>query len=126
MPTRPDDADPSAHDAPLPDPPLADLPAPALRRTRRFAPSFVWIVPVVAVIAALSLTLRSYLTIGPKITVSLQSADGIEAGKTQVRYKEVVIGRVTGIVLSDDHNHVLVHIRDWRSRREEWGSRKGW
>ncbi len=28
-----------------------------------------------------------------------------------MRYKEVVIGRVTGIVLSDDHTHVLVHVR---------------
>jgi len=112
MPIRPDDSDPGAQPAPLP-----DLPAPALRRTRRFAPSLVWIVPAVAVIAALSLTLRSYLTIGPKITVSLQSAEGIEAGKTQVRYKEVVIGHVTGIVLSDDHNRVLVHIRlDQRDR----------
>ena len=112
MPTRPDDSDPNPQPAPIP-----DLPAPAVRTTRRFAPSLVWIVPVVAVIAALSLTLRSYLAIGPKISVSLQSAEGIEAGKTQVRYKEVVIGHVTGIVLSDDHNFVLVHIRlDQRDR----------
>ena len=88
-----------------------DLPAPVIQRRDRFAPSLVWIVPVVAAIAALSLTLRSYLTIGPAITISLQSAEGLEAGKTQVRYKEVVIGHVTGIVLSDDHVHVLVQVR---------------
>ena len=71
----------------------------------------MWVVPVVAAIAALSLTLRTYLTIGPGITVSLQTAEGLEAGKTEVRYKEVVIGHVTRIVLSDDHARVLVHIR---------------
>ena len=91
--------------------PLADLPSPAVHRTRRFAPSLVWIVPAVAAIAGLSLTLRTYLTIGPSITVSLQTAEGLDAGKTEVRYKEVVIGHVTGIVLSDDHERVLVHIR---------------
>jgi paraquat-inducible protein B len=88
----------------------ADLPPP-VRRSNRFAPSLVWVVPVVAAIAALSLTLRTYLTLGPHITISFQTAEGLEAGKTEVRYKEVVIGRVTGIVLSDDHEHVLVHVR---------------
>ena len=90
---------------------LSDLPAPTVRRRQRFTPSLVWIVPVVAAIAALSLTLRTYLTLGPSIAVSWQTAEGLEAGKTEVRYKEVVIGHVSGIVLSDDHARVLVHIR---------------
>jgi paraquat-inducible protein B len=90
---------------------LADLPAPAVRRTNRFVPSLIWIVPAVAAIAALSLTLRTYLTVGPRITVTFQTAEGLEAGRTEVRYKEVVIGHVTGIVLSEDHSRVLTHIR---------------
>jgi len=101
----PDDNDPSGPGEPLP-----DLPAPAVRRANRFAPSLVWVVPVVAAIAALSLRLRTYFSIGPHITVSFQTAEGLEAGKTEVRYKEVVIGHVTGIVLSEDHSRVLVHI----------------
>src|SRR4029453_533251 len=90
--------------------PQRDLPAP-VRRSNRFAPSLVWVVPVVAAIAGLSLTLRTYLSLGPHITITFQTAEGLEAGKTEVRYKEVVIGRVTGIALSDDHAHVLVHVR---------------
>jgi len=105
MPIRPEGEESARGD------PLPDLPAPEVRRRNRFAPSLVWIVPVVAAIAALSLTLRTYLTIGPSITISLQSAEGLEAGKTQVRYKEVVIGHVTGIVLSEDHVHVHVEVR---------------
>jgi paraquat-inducible protein B len=97
--------------------PLPELPAPALRRSR-FAPSLVWIVPVVAAVAALSLTLRTYLTLGPEIVVSFQTAEGIQAGKTEVRYKEVVIGHVTATGLSGDHSHVLVHIRLAQSERE--------
>ena len=103
---EPDDSDHSGLGAQLP-----DLPTPAVRRTHRFAPSLVWVVPVVAAIAALSLTLRTYLAIGPHITVSFQTAEGIEASKTEVRYKEVVIGHVTDIVLGDDHARVLVHLR---------------
>jgi paraquat-inducible protein B len=89
----------------------ADLPAADIRRRHRFAPSLVWIVPVVAAIAALSLTLRTYLTAGPSITVSFLTAEGVEAGKTEVRYKEVVIGHVVGLDLSGDHARVVVHIR---------------
>src|ERR1700675_4133677 len=104
MPTGPDDNAGGGAGEPLP-----GLPEPA-RRANRFAPSLIWVVPVVAAIAALSLTLRTYLSIGPHITVSFQTAEGLEAGKTEVRYKEVVIGHVTGIVLSPDHARVLVHI----------------
>src|SRR5512141_1635386 len=100
-----DDETPGSSGGPPPDLPQA------VRRSTRFAPSLVWVVPVVAAIAGLSLTLRTYLTLGPHITISFQTAEGLEAGKTEVRYKEVVIGRVTGIVLSDDHEHVLVHVR---------------
>lgn len=105
MPTMSDDETPGSSGGPP-----ADLPPP-VRRSSRFAPSLVWVVPVVAAIAGLSLTLRTYLTLGPHITISFQTAEGLEAGKTEVRYKEVVIGKVTGIVLSDDHEHVLVHVR---------------
>ena len=105
MPTMSDDETPDSSGRPP-----ADLPEPA-RRSNRFTPSLVWVVPVVAAIAGLSLTLRTYLSIGPHITITFQTAEGLEAGKTEVRYKEVVIGRVTGIVLSDDHAHVLVHVR---------------
>ena len=105
MPTMSDDETPgNAAGSP------SDLPAPA-RRSNRFAPSLVWVVPLVAAIAGLSLTLRTYLAVGPHITITFQTAEGLEAGKTEVRYKEVVIGRVTGIVLSEDHTHVLVHVR---------------
>jgi len=105
MPTMSDDETPGNSAGPP-----ADLPAP-VRRSNRFAPSLVWVVPLVAAIAGLSLTLRTYLSLGPHITITFQTAEGLEAGKTEVRYKEVVIGRVTGIVLSDDHTHVLVQVR---------------
>ena len=48
---------------------------------------------------------------GPTITITFKSADGIEAGKTFVKYKEVNIGQVTGVRLTDDAQNVEVIAR---------------
>jgi paraquat-inducible protein B len=44
---------------------------------------------------------------GPKITITFVTAEGMEAGKTKIRYNGVEIGTVTAIRLSDDHRHVI-------------------
>src|ERR1043165_1536112 len=93
-----------------PDEPANDLPAPTAIKRGRFSPSLVWVVPLAAAISGLVLVVKSYHAAGPSITVSFQTAEGIEADKTDVRYKEVVIGKVRGVGLSDDHSRVLVHI----------------
>ncbi|TFZ33614.1 MCE family protein, partial [Pseudomonas syringae] len=48
--------------------------------------------------------------LGPRTTVSFLTADGLEANKTQVKCKNVVIGMVTDISLSEDRTHVLANI----------------
>ena len=89
---------------------LADLPEPIEKRRSRFLPSLIWLVPLVAAIAGATLLFANWRSAGDKIEVSFQGAEGVEAGKTQVRYKEVVIGRVTAVNLSDDNARVIVHI----------------
>ncbi len=92
------------------DPVLRDLPEPQVRRPRRWAVSMVWLVPFVAVLAAAVLGIRSYLSSGPSIVISFKTAEGIESGKTEVRYKEVPIGKVRRIELTDDGQSVRVHV----------------
>jgi len=75
-------------------------------KTRRFA--WIWIVPVVAALAGLSLVMRAWMLKGPEVTISFQTAEGLEVGKTQVRYKDVVVGTVKSIRFSNDRSHVLV------------------
>jgi paraquat-inducible protein B len=65
-------------------------------------------VPITALVIALSLVVRAWRAEGPTITVRFQSAEGIEAGKTLVRYRNVVIGRVTSVRLSANHDLVDV------------------
>ena len=47
---------------------------------------------------------------GPTVTVSFRSADGLEPGKTKVKFKDVDIGLVRSITLSRDLSKVLVTI----------------
>src|SRR5690606_7134182 len=79
-------------------------------RQRRVRVSLVWLVPIVAALVGLSMVVQNWLSAGPQITVSFLTAEGLEANKTQVKYKNVVIGRVTGITLSEDRTRVLATI----------------
>lgn len=75
---------------------------------RKHRMSWIWLVPIVAALAASSLILRTWFEAGPQITISFESAEGLEVGQTQVRYKEVNIGTVSSIKLSDDRRKVIV------------------
>ena len=86
-----------------------ELPQPVVTR-RRFNASLIWLVPALAALVALSLVVNAWLQAGPQITISLQSAEGLDPGTTPVKYKSVVIGRVHKIRLSGDRSHVLVTV----------------
>ena len=84
-------------------------------KTRRFGISLVWIVPIVAVLVGISLVIHNILQEGPTITVTFKTGDGLTANKTEVKYRNVVIGHVTEVALSKDQtiqrqNHWLNRI----------------
>jgi paraquat-inducible protein B len=45
---------------------------------------------------------------GPTITITFQTAEGLEAGKTKIKYKEVDLGQVQKISLNPDLSQVVV------------------
>ncbi|HXQ98891.1 MAG TPA: MlaD family protein, partial [Pseudomonas sp.] len=79
-------------------------------KARKARISLVWLVPIVAGLIGLSMVIHDFLNVGPKVVVSFLTAEGLEAKKTQVKYKNVVIGTVTDITLSDDRTHILATI----------------
>ncbi|SDR42936.1 paraquat-inducible protein B [Pseudomonas grimontii] len=79
--------------------------SPAIK-TRRFSVSLVWIVPIVAVLVGISLVVHSVLQQGPTITLNFKTGSGLTANKTEVKYRNVVIGQVTDVALSDDQKSV--------------------
>ena len=93
--------------------PAAPPPAPVTRKWH--GPSLVWLVPIIALAVGVSLLIRALLATGPQVTIDFHSADGLRPGKTEVRYKEVVVGRVEAVSLSDDRDRVHVSVRLDRS-----------
>lgn len=98
--------------------PVADAPAAPHIRARRWIPSLVWLVPIAAALIGLSLVINTWSKTGPRITISFQTAEGLEVGKTLVKYRNVTIGHVTGITLSSDQNTVLVTAELTRNARD--------
>lgn len=86
-------------------------PVPTVHHRKHGRPSAVWLVPLIAVIAAAALGIRTYLRHGPTIHITFDTADGIEAGKSEVRYKNVPAGRVTGVDLTPDHQHIVATVK---------------
>ncbi len=89
-------------------PPPAPVPVMRVHHRRWRWPGLVWVLPLLAVLIGAWLVLQSVLDRGPVITVRFKSADGLEAGKTKIRYKDVDVGEVKAISLSADRKQVLV------------------
>jgi paraquat-inducible protein B len=68
----------------------------------------IWLLPIaVLVIGALAVG-EAYLDQGPVITVTFETAAGLQAGKTQVKALSVEVGMVEEVKLADDLGHVVV------------------
>jgi paraquat-inducible protein B len=88
-------------------PPDDELPTPAVRN-RSWIPRLVWVVPIAAAIIGISLLVRNWQNTGPRITISFLSGEGVQVGKTLVKYRDVTVGRVSSVALSADRETVVV------------------
>ncbi len=70
--------------------------------------SIIWLIPIVAVGIGIWLAYQSYQEKGPTITITFATAEGLEAGKTKIKYKGVEIGDVGDIQLSKDGSAVVL------------------
>jgi paraquat-inducible protein B len=70
--------------------------------------SVVWIIPILAAVVATGIAIQRVMSQGPTINIIFKAAQGLEAGKTFVKYKDVNIGQVTAVKLSSDHSKVEV------------------
>ena len=68
----------------------------------------MWLVPLIAVAVGGWLAVQTILAKGPIATISFLTAEGLEVGKTKIKFKDVDIGVVKAIRLSDDHTRVIV------------------
>jgi len=87
-----------------------NLPEPVIEPRSRWLPSLVWVIPLVAALIGVILVVKTVSSRGPTVTISFVSAEGLEPGKTKVKFKDVDIGTVKTITLSKDHSRVLVDV----------------
>jgi len=87
-----------------------DYPAASVDRGRRRF-SLVWVVPVVAALIGGWLVVKALTEKGPQLSITFKSAEGLEAGKTKVKFKDVEIGLVEEIRIAEDASHVVVNAR---------------
>ncbi|WP_350359326.1 intermembrane transport protein PqiB [Vreelandella sp. SM1641] len=78
-------------------------------RQTRLSP--IWVVPIVAIAIGLWLVYDNYSSRGTQVTLTMDNAEGIEAGNTLIRSRNVEIGRVQSVRLSDDLSHAVLTAR---------------
>ena len=98
---------PSAAGASNPAPAGADaVPEAELEASRGI--SIVWLVPIVAAAIGIWLAYTTIQERGPTITITFEDAEGLEAGKTKIKYKDVEVGAVEDVHISDDLKQIVV------------------
>ncbi len=75
----------------------------------RFSP--IWIVPIVAILIGAWLVYDNYRSRGPQITLVMSNAEGIEAGSTLIKTRNVEVGRVERLNLSEDLSTAMITAR---------------
>jgi paraquat-inducible protein B len=75
-------------------------------RRRRF--SIVWIIPIVVVLVGGWLAYTTIAEKGPTVTISFKTAEGLESGKTKVKFKDVEVGLVESVTIKPDLSGVTI------------------
>ncbi|HEU5396750.1 MAG TPA: MlaD family protein [Verrucomicrobiae bacterium] len=91
----------------------ATAPRARVRRRARF--SLIWLVPLIAGIAAAVLVANQLRKIGPTITIQFEDGSGLDPNQTVVRFRGVRVGKVHSVHITPDTRHVRVEVRLDRS-----------
>ncbi len=80
----------------------------SLRRVRF---NSIWLVPLVAILVASWMLYQNWASQGPLITLIAPNAEGLEAGQTKLKARNVDVGQVVSIRLSDDYDKAIIKVR---------------
>lgn len=73
--------------------------------------SAVWLIPLLALIVGGWMLLQYQLSKGESIYITMLQADGIVAGKTEIKVRSVQVGLVDAIRLADNQKQVIVRAK---------------
>src|SRR5438094_4285511 len=86
----------------------AATPRATTRRSRRL--SVIWVIPLVAVAIGAWLAWDTLSKEGPTIRISFDGGEGLQAGQSQLKFKDIVFGKVKSLELAPDNTHVIVTV----------------
>ncbi len=81
------------------------------RTDKRRRISLIWGIPIVTLLIAAWLVWDTLSKRGPTIVISFDTAEGLQAGQSHVKHKEVDMGLVSSVALSRDLQHVDVTVQ---------------
>ncbi|SKA31063.1 paraquat-inducible protein B [Enhydrobacter aerosaccus] len=87
---------------------VPELPTAVRQKGRRIP--LVWIVPLLTALIGGWLAWDTFSKRGPTITITFESAQGLQAGQSQLKFKDVQMGTVKSITVADDLTHVIVTV----------------
>ncbi len=90
---------------------IPDLPVSNGRRSILERVSLVWLVPLAALLVSLWAAWQSYADRGPLVDILFEEATGIREGETELRFRDVTVGRVEDVGFSDTLEKVRVTVR---------------
>ena len=93
---------------------MSDLPTPELKpapKSLMERVSIVWLVPIGALVIALGVAWQNYSDRGPVIRIAFENAAGVQAGQTELRYRDVAVGLVEGVGFGPDLVTVVASVR---------------
>lgn len=80
-----------------------------ISRSRKI--SGIWFIPVLALVLGISMVVNDWLNEGPEVEIAFQTANGLEQGKTKVKYRDVEMGLVQEVRLNDKFDGVIATVK---------------
>ena len=71
----------------------------------------VWAIPILAILIGGWMLYQNISSKGPEVRIRFETAEGIAAGKTEIRCRSVSVGKVTRVELDENLQSVLVYAR---------------
>lgn len=73
--------------------------------------SVIWLVPLVAIGVSLFMAWQAFSDRGPLIEVVFESAEGVVAGETELKFRDVTIGTVEDVRFTEALTEVILSVR---------------
>ena len=80
--------------------------------------SAIWIIPLIALLVGIWMLYQYQANVGPTIYIKMPHAEGIIAGKTEIKVRSVKIGQIDAIRLSDSQDSVIARAQIDRNYNE--------